>query len=189
VADPDTGYGSGLEVSGGVIGSLAGAASGAASMAADAYAPGSGAAVSAAIQIGVQEAQRAIEFGAQAAGIAVQGLQQTFLPSGGSELANNNWITRLVGGITGAAPAIANVAGKAAQGGPLGEGAALPGVGPATPEQLAAQGPNPSGIQHTGEGGAPGPVSNTGVRIENYFTTDNRAASQDFGRYALPGAR
>lgn len=187
--DPDTGYGEGLNISGGALGAITGAASSAAGMAADAFAPGSGAAASAAIQIGIQEIQRAIEFGAQAAGIGIQGLQQTFLPSGGSELANNSWLTRIVGGVVGSAPALANTAGKAAAGAPLGQGANLPGVGPATPEQIAAQGMDPNRIQHTGTGPAPGPVSNTGVRIENYFTTDNRAASQDFGRYALPGAR
>jgi hypothetical protein len=47
-------------------------------MAADLFAPGSGAAV----QIASQEIQRAIKFGAQAAGIGVSGLMKPFCPPG-----------------------------------------------------------------------------------------------------------
>jgi hypothetical protein len=87
-----------------------GAATGAAAMAADMFAPGSGAAV----QIASQEIQRAVKFGSQAAGIAVGGLLDTFLPTGGSDLANNNWITRVAGGFAGVQPQIPNTAGKSA---------------------------------------------------------------------------
>lgn len=186
--DPDTGYGEGLKISGGLVGSLAGAASSAAGMAADAFAPGSGAAASAAIQIGVQEIQRAIEFGAQAVGIGIQGIQETFLPSGGSELANNSWFTRLVGGVVGSAPAIANVAGGAAQGKPLGQGAQLPGVGPATPEQIAA-GATPGVATGQGAGPPPGPAQ-TGVFIQDYHVQQNEdKAGQDLARYYGAGTR
>lgn len=77
-------------------------------MALDAMAPGAGQAA----QMGIKLANRAIEYGGQVAGIGAQGLMETFLPTGGSELANNNWITRIVGGLAGAAPALPNMAGK-----------------------------------------------------------------------------
>ncbi|OHU48905.1 phage tail tape measure protein [Mycobacteroides chelonae] len=75
----------------------------------DLLAPGAGQAA----QTGMKLINRAVEFGSQAAGIGVEGLMQTFLPTGGSELANNSWVTKLVGGIAGAAPALPNMAGKA----------------------------------------------------------------------------
>ena len=40
----------------------------------------------------------------QAAGILASGLMETFLPAGVSELAQNNWLTRIIGGIVGARP-------------------------------------------------------------------------------------
>lgn len=147
-----------------------------------------GAAMSAGLQIGIEEIKRSIEFGAQAAGIGVQGLMETFLPTGGSQLANENWLTRIVGGIVGAAPALPNLAGGLAKD-QLGKGTDVPGVGPSTSEQIVAQAMDPNRTQHTGVGPAPGPTNNTGVHIENYITQDNRAASQDFGRYAVPGQR
>lgn len=73
----------------------------------DMLAPGAGQAA----QTGIKLANRAIEYGGQVAGIGVQGLMETFLPTGGSELANNNWFTRILGGIAGAAPALPNLAG------------------------------------------------------------------------------
>ncbi|AXH69158.1 tape measure protein [Mycobacterium phage Ryadel] len=180
--EPYAGYGSGFKVGGGILGSALNAA---ASAAGGAGGPG-GAATAAALQIGIQEIQRAIEYGAEVAGITAQGIIDTVLPAGGSKLAQENWITRIAGGIIGAAPAIPNLAGN---GGKLGQGANLPGVGPATPEQIAAQNMDPNRTQHTGTGPPPGPTNNTGVYIENYNTLDNRGASQDFGRYAIPGQR
>lgn len=75
----------------------------------DLLAPGAGQAA----QTGMKLANRAIEYAGQAAGIGVEGLMQTFLPTGGSELANKSWLTKLVGGVAGAAPALPNMAGKA----------------------------------------------------------------------------
>ncbi|AMT72039.1 phage tail tape measure protein [Mycobacteroides immunogenum] len=75
----------------------------------DMFAPGAGQAA----QTGIKLANRAIQFGAQAAGIGVQGAMDTFLPTGGSELANKSWVSKILGGVAGAAPAIPNVAGKA----------------------------------------------------------------------------
>ncbi len=75
----------------------------------DLLAPGAGQAA----QTGMKLANRAIQYGGQVAGIGVQGLMDTFLPTGGSELANKSWITKIMGGIAGAAPALPNMAGKA----------------------------------------------------------------------------
>jgi len=105
-AEPATAPGGGQAPTGG---GLMGLATSAASMAADAFAPGSGAAV----QIGAQVAQRAIKLGGQLAGVGVQGLMETFLPTGASELANNNWLTRIGGAFAGVGPQLPNLAGKA----------------------------------------------------------------------------
>lgn len=97
---------------------------GMAASAADIFAPGAGQAA----QTGIKLANRAIQFGAQAAGIGVQGAIDTVLPTAGSELANKSWLTKILGGVAGAAPAIPNVAGKATappnpnQGGPNAQG-------------------------------------------------------------------
>lgn len=98
---------SGASAGGG--GGLFGAAVGAGAMAADAFAPGSGAAV----QIAGQEIQRAIKAGGQFAGIVAGGLMETFLPAGASQIANDNWITRVGGAFAGLAPQLPNLAGKA----------------------------------------------------------------------------
>lgn len=90
-------------------GGLFGAAVGAGAMAADMFAPGSGAAV----QIAGQEIQRAIKAGGQFAGIVGEGLMETFLPTGASEIANDNWLTRIAGGFVGLGPQLPNLAGKA----------------------------------------------------------------------------
>lgn len=89
-------------------GGLFGAAVSAGAMAADAFAPGSGAAV----QIAGQEIQRAIKAGGQATGILTEGLMETFLPTGASEIANDNWLTRIAGGFVGLGPQLPNMAGK-----------------------------------------------------------------------------
>lgn len=82
---------------------------GMAASAADIFAPGAGQAA----QTGIKLANRAIQYGAQDVGIAAQGIMDTLLPTGGSELANKSWLTKALGGLAGAAPAIPNVAGKA----------------------------------------------------------------------------
>jgi hypothetical protein len=102
-----SGQGSGIGMSSGGMMDMA---MGAGAMALDAMAPGAGQAA----QTGIKLANRAIQFGGQAAGIGVQGLMDTFLPFGGSELASNNWLTRIVGGFAGAHPTIPNIAGKQA---------------------------------------------------------------------------
>ena len=104
-AEPATAPGGGQAPTGG---GLMGLATSAAATAADAFAPGSGAAV----QIASQVAQRAIKLGGQLAGVGVQGLMETFLPTGASELANNNWLTRIGGAFAGVGPQLPNLAGK-----------------------------------------------------------------------------
>lgn len=78
----------------------------------DLMAPGAGQAA----QVGIKLANRAIQYGAQAAGIGASGLMETLLPAGGSELANKSWLTKIAGGIAGARPAIPNLAGGAGGG-------------------------------------------------------------------------
>lgn len=94
--------------SAGAGGGLFGAGVGAAAAAADMWAPGSGAAV----QIAGQEIQRAIKAGGQFAGIVAGGLMETFLPTGASQIANDNWVTRIGGAFAGMAPQLPNLAGK-----------------------------------------------------------------------------
>jgi len=212
---PHEGSGPGFSIEGGITGALLGAASSAASMAASGAAMGmdggaGGAAASAAIDIGIQEMTRAIEFGAQAAGIGVQGVIDTVLPAGGSALAQENWLTRFVGGIVGAAPNLANMAGAKAQG-ELGQGANLPGVGPSVQQdpnrhlRSAVPGLGPStaeGIvaksgakqpkqQGFAQGGAVGPSQN-GVFINGPYIvkdTEDKAGQDLFNRYYAAGAR
>ncbi|WP_305366953.1 transglycosylase family protein [Mycolicibacterium grossiae] len=94
---------------------LGGAPMAAAMAAANAFAPGSGAAL--------QLANRAIQFGGQAAAIGVQGLMETFLPSGSPlGAAGNSWFGKLAGGLAGARPAKNNTAG----GGGLGQAQGAP---------------------------------------------------------------
>lgn len=107
--EPSAGFGKGgVGMDGGGALGLAVQAGG---MALDAMAPGAGQAA----QTGVKLINRAIEYGGQVAGIGVQGAMETLLPTGGSELANNSWFTRILGGLAGAAPALPNLAGKGSQ--------------------------------------------------------------------------
>lgn len=131
----------------------------------DMMAPGAGQAA----QLGIKLGARAAEYAGQAAGIGVQGLMETFLPTGGSELANSNWLTRIAGGIAGAAPALPNMAGKG-QGGQL---------------------ENPNGEQ----GGQQGQQS-PGMNIEKLEYNNNQATEDRAGKdltyhlgsmYAAPG--
>jgi tape measure domain-containing protein len=127
-AEPPKGYGTGASAGGGALG----AAEGAAAMAANAFAPGSGVAV----QIASQELNRAIQQAGKYVGIGIGGLEETFLPFGGSKLAQSNWITKLAGGLAGASPALPNLAGQAAS-------------GPLTPQQAFGGPPSPFGGQQS----------------------------------------
>jgi len=80
----------------------------------------------------LKEANRAIQYAGQVAGIGVSGLMETFLPTGASELANKNWLTRIVGGLAGARPALPNVAGQSATAPNRGDGSRSASPGPPT---------------------------------------------------------
>lgn len=146
-------------------GGVAGAAAGALDM----MMPGAGAAAS----LAMQEISRAIKYGGQLAGIGVQGLMETFLPTGGSELANSNWITRIAGAAAGMAPQLPNIAGKATAEG-------LSGMAQQQAQLPMMQAPQP----------VPGATNQTGVHIENYnvVSTEDRAG-QDLARWNMPGKR
>ena len=128
----------------------------------DAMAPGAGQAA----QTGIKLANRAIQFAGQVAGIGMEGLMETFLPTGGSELANNNWLTRIVGGLAGAHPVMPNLAGQQTQ-------AAMQQAGPLRAQDIAA---NPMNTTHGGAAGAsPGPTIN--VEYNNNGATEDRAGA------------
>ena len=133
-------------------------------MALDAMAPGAGEAAAIGVKIGIQEVTRAVGFGAQAAGIGVQGLMSTFLPNGGSDLANNSWLTRIAGGFIGAHPALPNTAGKNTADKAL-----------TTDQKPAAPPPMPAPGVHAGSGAPPGPQVN--VTYNNVGATEDRAGA------------
>ncbi|MDH6199181.1 hypothetical protein M2272_005849 [Mycobacterium frederiksbergense] len=85
----------------------------------DLLAPGAGQAA----QMGMKLANRAIQFGGQAAGIGVSGLMETFLPSG-SPLGNlgNSWFGKLASGFASARPALPNTAAQKAPTNPNAQG-------------------------------------------------------------------
>lgn len=126
---------------------------GVAASGADLLAPGAGQAA----QTGVKLASRAIQFGGQAAGIGVMGAMDALLPTGGSELANKSWLTKALGGLAGAAPAIPNVAGK----------------------KTAPPNPNQSDPNAQGGGGQNGNTTNITVN-NNRATEDGTGRDIDF---------
>lgn len=95
--------------SGNIAGGLPLDAAMAATSVADMMMPGAGAMA----KIGVQLANRTVGYVAQNAGIAANGLMETFSigdnPRGGI---GNSWLGKLAGGLAGAAPALPNLAGK-----------------------------------------------------------------------------
>ncbi|MGV0772040.1 phage tail tape measure protein [Mycobacterium syngnathidarum] len=107
----------------------------------DMLAPGAGQLA----QTGTKLLNRGIEYGGQVAGIGAQGLMETFLPFGASEVASNNWITRIVGGLAGAAPALPNMAGKSTQAPTKDQVAA---VNPNNPQQGQGQGQGSGQTNH-----------------------------------------
>jgi hypothetical protein len=129
---------------------------GAAAAGLDVIAPGAGQAA----QMGIKLANRAIQYGGQLAAIGVSGLMETFLPTGGSELANNSWFTKIAGGLAGGIPSIPNTAG-----GKGGQGTDQPQP-PLTPNQA----------QQPGAPGSPGPGNNPiNVEYNNVGATEDRA--------------
>ncbi len=154
---PPQGKGGGFGGLGGLPMAAIGSAISAAGMAGDAFAPGGGQAAAAAAQSMLQLVNRAIGFAGQAAGIGVQGLMETFLPAG-SELANNNWLTKIAGGVAGATLALPNIAGKGND----------DGSGP-TPEQVVGQGQGIDGRP----AGLPDPAAPAGNTDNSKNVTNN----------------
>jgi Transglycosylase-like domain/Phage-related minor tail protein/Peptidase_C39 like family len=105
-------------------------------------------------QLAEKEANRAIQFGGQVAGIAAQGALDTFIPWGGSKLASQNWATKVIGGIAGAKPALPNTAGTAADEnkGP-GQKPLPPNAGGGGGKDANAADPNDPNAQGQGGGG------------------------------------
>lgn len=110
-----------------------------------------------AAQVAIKEANRAIQFAGQAAGIGVSGVMETLLPAG-SPLAANSWFSKLAGGIAGARPASPNKAG-----GPNG---GQPG-----------QAPPPMGTPASGQGQGPAPGPGVTVNYTNNQATEDRAGA------------
>lgn len=151
---PPQGKGSGGASLGGMAMAAIQAGIGAAGMAG---APFGGQAGAAAAQAMMELANRGIKFAGQAAGIGVQGLMETFLPAG-SDLANNNWITKIAGGLAGATLALPNIAGKGGE----------DGSGP-TPEQVVGQGQGIDGRP----AGLPDPAAPAGNTDNSKNVTNN----------------
>jgi hypothetical protein len=131
-------------------------------------APG-GSTIGALIGIGMQEINEGISKGGQAAGALVGGLQQTFGPQqfAQSKQAQTGWLTKLVGGITGAQPQLPNTAGP--KGG-------TPGL---TPEQAASQQGGVGAVSNTVTNYGDG--TNHGVIIENYHAGGDDERSVGWG--------
>jgi hypothetical protein len=169
-AAPAMGAGGGASAVGGGV--AAGAASGAATMG-----------IGIAAQIAMQEAQRAIQYAGSVAGIGVEGLQQTFLPTGGSKLAQGSWLAKIGGGLAGAQPQLPNMAGKNPSGQPP------PPPGP-SPEAILGQPMPPKEA-----GGSPTSIG-PAVHIEHYHVEHSEdRAGKDIARHNMhqtdptPGAR
>lgn len=165
-----------VSIPGGSAASGLGIAGDAAAAALSAF-PGAGPAAAAAMAL----IGRASKYAGQVAGIGVQGLFETFLPAGGSELASNNWLTRIGGAFAGMAPQLPNVAGKAGEQGQPSVGQML------TPEQIAASGAPPAPSNPP-----PGPVSNTGVHIDSLVVDSaekGMGLAREIARWNIPGQR
>lgn len=135
----------GISISDGALGLLQQAiptAISAAGAAGGVFAPGAGAGgaiASAAAQIGIDEINRAINFGGRAIGTLAQGLGETFIPNE-SPLADfsGGWFGRIAGAVAGVNAQIPNIAGQVSQAvnNATGGQGLPPGL---TPEQVAGQ--------------------------------------------------
>ncbi|QNI06496.1 phage tail tape measure protein [Mycobacterium kubicae] len=185
--------GTGIGFGGGLIGMAQSAVPSAMSMAGTAGAAtgvGAGAApamqmAAAAAQIGIDEMNRAVAFGAQAASIGVSGLLETFSLND-SPLADpgKSWLGRLVVGASGARPAVANMAGMLSpqpQQGMMGDGQTPP-----APDGQGVKTADPQGGD--GKGGVTINYTNNSP-----IATEDRAA-KDIARHQvaasqMPGTR
>jgi hypothetical protein len=124
--------------------------------------PGGGAAA----QIGMQEINRAIKAVGNYAGIGIEGLKETFVPTGGSQLASHGWVSRIAGGLAGAHPELPNTAGKAATPGPIDPGPAI------SPESVLNRPPPPAAA--TGAKAVGGPTNGVYNEAANTVTPGAR---------------
>jgi hypothetical protein len=197
----NAGEGSGMSGGGGGGGGAGAMMSG---LAAGAGAGAATAGIGLAAQIGMQEAQRGLQYAGAVGGIIGQGLMETFLPTGASQLAQNSWLTKIAGGLMGAQPQIPNTAGKSQNKSPEG----ISGMGPSpmqppgpdpaavvpsqrpqmTPDSVAANAQTPpQGAAHSTKAGqAPGPggTNAPAVWIQEYHAQDKPdTAGQDIARH------
>jgi hypothetical protein len=153
---PDKGEGSGIPGGSGGAGAIYSGFGGGAAALSD---PVAGV-MSFGASIAAQEAQRAIKYAGQLAGVGAEAFTETFLPTGASKLAQNSWLTRIGGGLMGAQPQIPNMAGKSQNSSPAG----VPGMTPpmmTPPQEVSPFGPA-RGIAPGASAppAAPGPVTN-----------------------------
>lgn len=167
---------------GGLIGlaqSAVPAAISAAASAGGAMAPGAGAAgplISAAAQIGIDELNRAVQAGGQLIGIGVEGLLETFMPSGGSELADpaRSWGGKLLGAVAGVRPTAQNLAGSLTEK-MNGDG----GNPPLSPEQAAAH----QASLNKGAAAIGQKAGDTSITVNNSRATED-GTGRDIARHA-----
>lgn len=172
----------GIGFSGGVIGAAEGAASSGASM----FAPGSGAAM----QVGFQEINRAAAAGAQAAGVGVEGLLESFIPTG-SGTGQDYMQTipgRLLGGIAGVRPAGQNTAGQTQGASPAGpgQGAQSAGVGGMQGPTTAGQ-TQPTVASPTTAGQTQPPLSGAQGQGPQYFSQGGQVQGGGDNHFHLSG--
>lgn len=131
-----------------------------------------GAAIAGAAQIGIDQMNLAIAYGAKVAGIGVQGLMETFLPNE-SPLADvqGGWLGRIGGAIAGIRPVAANLAGAFTQQGMEQQTGESPP--PLTPEQAAAKTAEEQGKQQ-GSAVEQGPIN---ITYNNNNATEDRAGA------------
>jgi hypothetical protein len=180
----DTPASPGIGIGGGLIGMAGSAISGAAGLATSGAAMGmdggmGGAMASAVAQIGIQEAQRAISYVGQLAGIGAGGLLETFSLND-SALADpgKSWLGKIAMGVAGARPALPNSAG--AEGGKnnpnmaeSGDGQPTPPPGPVDPAKQQQGGQGSEGTSGTQPGGK---------TINNNITLEHHASYQSEDR-------
>lgn len=144
----------GVDVGGGSLGM----AESAGAMAINALAPGAGEGA----QIGMQEANRAAKYGAGLAGIAVQGLFETFaLNDSVIGDPSKSWIGRLAGGLAGTHPTSKNSAGMTQQ--------------PQQPKDKQPEKPDQNGEDR-------GPTNGVNIEHMSVHNGDGEAVARDINR-------
>ncbi|GAS92692.1 phage tail tape measure protein [Mycolicibacterium brisbanense] len=173
----NTGTGQGLGIGGGLLGLLmnAGSEAGAAAGAMPGLGAG-GAAAGQVAQIALQEANRFAGYLGQLGGIAVSGLQETFLP----DLPQTGTLSKILGGLAGAHPVTTDTADQAQQG----QTPYDPNTnGQQSAPQLGADPDKQKGQDKDQQGGDQQPT--IGLNIENFH---NSPGSPDYLNLSKYGA-